>query len=88
MDPVNNINVDKDKPYLYWYVFLKFISSFLFFKKIVLSVCVAFYNKKRNKPWGLLSNIVLREMREELAGIVTQERICNYFIFSYLDLVR
>jgi len=22
MDPVNNINVDKDKPYLYWYVFL------------------------------------------------------------------
>lgn len=26
MDPVNNINVDKDKPYLYWYVFLDLIN--------------------------------------------------------------
>lgn len=32
MDPLNNINVDKDKPYLYWWV-----HSFLF----VLFVCSA-----------------------------------------------
>lgn len=46
MDPLNNINLDKDKPYLYWWVTIKPLSSWLYLLYVVPAVLANVNHKK------------------------------------------